>query len=319
MSEYNELNVVVYHPSLANCYRELIEGGSSDGVSYFVCRQPDEIDRHIEEADVLFTSVTFPREYLDRAHNLKWIQVMGAGVEKITLSGDLPDGVLVSRVTGTFGSRMAEYVLGHLLAVTQKIPLALHQQEAREWKPFTPGVLEGSVLGVAGAGSIGLEVARKAAGLGLVVDVLDIHEPDHGAIRHAYCPQERNEFLAGLDYLVITMPLTDDTRGFFDAAAFASMKSSAWLLNMARGQLVDEGDLITALEKGDIAGAVLDVFCEEPLPADSPLWEMPNVRITPHIAGPALPEEVMEVFWTNLRRFRDGETLINAVDLKRQF
>ena len=315
----SDTRVLVYHPKLAEHYANLLKTKGDSSLKISVCRNRSEARQVVPEADILFASVSFPAELLRHADELKWVQVMGAGVERLALSPDLPKEILMSRVIGSFGPRMAEYAVAHMLNITQKIPHAIKLQEAGKWEPYNPGVLAGQTVGIAGAGAIGMSVAQKSHALDMRVNIMDISPRESPHIHQYYGPDQRSEFLRSVDFLVLAMPLTDKTRNYFDREAFSEINPDAWLINMARGQLVVERDLIEALRNKQLAGAVLDVFREEPLPATSPLWSMENVLVTPHIAGHALPDEVMTVFWENLDRYRKGEPLVNSVDLEKQF
>jgi len=310
--------VMVYHQALVDEYMEQLRSARPD-LTYYPCETRAQIEQHIGDADVLFASTAFPGELLQRAPNLRWIQAMGAGVEKFILSGVVPKGVALTRVRGSFGPRMAEYVLAHMLAVTQDIPHALRLQAAHNWELYYPEVLYEKTLGVAGLGSIGREVARKAAALDMTVYGFDLEIRDHPFLERCYTGGGLQEFLGRLDFLSLCLPLTPETRGLLDRQALSWMKPTAWVINISRGPLIEESALVEALKAGRLGGAVVDVVGEEPLPPDSGLWDVPDLRITPHMSGPSLVSEVMEVFLKNLEALEQGRPLTNAVDLNRGF
>jgi phosphoglycerate dehydrogenase-like enzyme len=225
----------------------------------------------------------------------------------------------VSRVTGSFGPRMAEFAIGYLFAITQRMPEVFAQQTRREWRTLDLDVLAGKTLGVAGLGSIGGTVANLGKSIGMNVAGLSTSRPTNIELDEWYPATELKRFLPLVDFLVLTVPLTTQTRRMIDAQALSDMKSTAWLVNIARGQIVDESALIEALQRGRPAGAVLDVFEQEPLPADNPLWEMSNVIVASHQSGSTVPREVVDVFDENIKRYQAGEPLLYEVDRSRGY
>jgi len=166
------LEVLVYHPELLDEYMEIIAAARPD-MTYHPCRSVEEIEHHIGDVQVIFAPTAFPGEALSRAKNLKWVQIMGAGADRYTLAGAVPSGVTVTRVRGTFAARIAEYVLAHMLAITQRIREAAALQAGHRWESYVPEILSDKALGVWGLGAIGREVARKAAFMGMRVVGLD--------------------------------------------------------------------------------------------------------------------------------------------------
>jgi glyoxylate/hydroxypyruvate reductase A len=271
----------------------------------------------VEEMDVLYTW-GFPGELLPMARRLRWVQVMGAGVNAF-LDVPFPPKVVLTRVEGVFGPWMAEYVFGWLLWGTQRTELLRAAQRLRRWEPINPTLLRGKTIGIVGVGSIGRVIAKIARAfqmrvLGLSRTGKRVPEVDRVYRRPAF-----HEFLAGSDYVVLVAPLTPETRGMLGEPELHAMKPEAWLVNLGRGSLIQEPALIRALQERWIAGAVLDVFSEEPLPTEHPFWGMPNVVVTPHISGPSLPEEIAPIFNENLRRFLGGRPLLGRVDTRRGY
>ena len=253
-------------------------------------------------------------ELYARAGRLRWVQAMGAGIEDL-MTAPIPADVLITRVIDQYGGMMSEYAFAHMLSHAQQLPRLLAAQQQRRWEPFRPGRLEGKRLGVAGAGSIGSEVARKGKAFGMEVWAL-VREPR--PIAHAdrvFGPAGVAEFTAGVDYLVSVLPLTAETRGLINPAL---MKEGALLINMGRGATIDEGALLDAVRSGRIQ-AVLDVFTVEPLPEEHPFWTTPGITVTPHISGLSVPAEVAALFAENCRRFSAGEPLLGLVDRKRGY
>lgn len=261
----------------------------------------------------------FPEELLKPASRLRWIQSTLAGVDHIVRSPFLRDEILLTRVGGVFGRFMAEYVLGYLLYLVLRIAYVIENQKKAHWEPFMPGTLEGRVMGILGLGEIGSEIARKAKEFGMKVLGLKRTAGHYPYVDRLFLESQLSEFLPQVDFLVITVPLTPRTQGMIRAQELRLMKRDAYLINIARGAVVREEDLIRALEENWIAGAILDVFEREPLPKESRLWYLKNVIITPHISGPDDPIRVSQVFCENYRRFRAKESLHYLVDKHRGY
>ncbi len=318
MTEVEKIKVLVFENNLLDSYMEFLNKKALE-LKYYPCSSREEVEAAIGEVEIIFTGRGFPRDLLTRAHRLKWIQSMGAGVDDLLGSRSIPPQVVLTRITNYFGPRMAEYVLGHMLAVTQAIPLGLEQQKRHIWERYWPSALYQKTMGVIGLGSIGQEVARKAGALGIKVLGLARNPKECPFIKKVYSLAEMEEFVRELDFLVLCTPLTPQTRGLINEQVFEWMKPSAWIINIARGPIIVEKDLIKALKYNKLAGAVLDVFDTEPLPEESKLWDLPGVRITPHISGLSLPEDIVEIFADNLKRFQQGRPLDSTVDINRGY
>jgi phosphoglycerate dehydrogenase-like enzyme len=245
------------------------------------------------------------------------VHIASAGVDRL-LFPDLVEGnTIVTNSRGVFDEPIAEYVLGLVLAFAKDLHTTVRLQGERRWRHRETERITGARALVAGTGPIGRAIGRRLAAAGLRVSgagrTARAADPDLGTVH----PMERlPEALADADYVVLAAPLTADTRNMIDAAALARMKPSARLINVGRGQLVAEDDLIGALRAGRIAGAALDVFVDEPLAPSSPLWTMPNVIVSPHMSGDAAGwrEELVRLFTENLDRFVHGRDLRNVVD-----
>ena len=259
-----------------------------------------------------------PRPLLAAATRLRWVQCMGAGVEQL-LVPELPAGARITRAAGIFGPWMAEYALGWCLWVTQRMDGFRASQRQRRWAPVDPVPLRGQTLCVVGLGAIGGSIAKLARALGMrVIGVTRSGRASRDALR-VYRTKALRAALARADFVVLTLPLSDETRGLVGPAELAAMKPTAWLLNLARGPIVDEGALLEALRRRRLGGAVLDVFDTEPLPADHPLWGFDNVVVTPHISGPSTPREIGPIFNDNLRRYAANRPLRHLVDRARGY
>ncbi len=311
------LDVIVFLRESPKRYRERLQ--DSDAAHYHFCSNEEEILDVIERADVVLGSIHFPGHLLDQAHQLKWIQATAAGVDAFLEETSIPDGVMLTRVDTAFGDQVAEYVIAHLLGLTQRLRDVYHLQHDCTWLPLEVSFLKGRMVGVAGAGSIGQAVAQHAQGMGMRTLGLARRPREVPPFEYVYGPDELESFLPQLDILVICLPLTPETRRMFGPDELALLKPSAVLVNVSRGAIVDEKVLIGALQSGRLRAAVLDVFEHEPLPPGSPLWFMDNVTVTSHQAGLNVPDIVIDFFLENLRRFGAGETLLGQVDPARGY
>jgi phosphoglycerate dehydrogenase-like enzyme len=253
----------------------------------------------------------------------RWVHSTGAGVERLLFPQLVASDVVLTNSRGAHRVAMPEFVLLAMLAWTHHLPALVRAQSRREWIKPVPDEIAGTVLGLLGYGEIGRAVAEKAGALGVRCIALRrggaIRARDTkagGGVERVYGPDELLPFLGACDFVLNSLPLTAETRGLLDERALRAMSPSAVLIHLGRGPTVDEGDLLRALREGWIAGAVLDVFDQEPLPAHSPLWELENVLITSHTSGNSTHylERAVEIFCDNLRRFRAGQPLRNVVD-----
>ncbi len=276
------------------------------------------------EAEVLLRGGV-PAAVLDhvvsRSPNLRWIHSVSAGIERVATPSVRARGLIVTNARGVFSRPIAEYVVMMCLAIARRLPQLLELQRERTWQPLRGQELAELTVGIVGFGSIGADVARLLAPFECRVIATRRH-PERGT---AEAPNVEllgldrlGELLRESDVVVVAAPLTDATAGLIGAEQFQEMLEDAWLINVARGRLIDEVALRRALESGWIGGAVLDVFSEEPLTPDSPLYRTPNVVITPHTswASNRVAERSIELFVENLRRYRAGEPLHNVVDLE---
>lgn len=274
---------------------------------------PAEATTVLDRVEVMLSS-RFPTELLVKAPALRWIQSMGAGVEDLIAAGSLDPAVMVTRIVGQFGPYIAEYVFAELLARVRHLDALRTAQAERHWHHFVAGTLRGQTMGVAGLGSIGAEVVRKAHAFDMRVHGLSRTSAQAGIVDRHFLPSSWPDFVADLDVLVLTLPRTPETEGVVNGEVLAAMRPHAVIVNVGRGALLDEQALVDALRAGRLGGAILDVFQEEPLPAGSPLWELPGVTVTPHVSGPSTVEGVGEFFLENLDRYRRKQPLTGLVD-----
>jgi glyoxylate/hydroxypyruvate reductase A len=292
-------------------------------------RSPAEEQRWqamLERAEILFGLPGDSPEGLAQAvrayPGLRWVQATSAGageqVRAAALTAEELSRVTVTTAAGIHAVPLAEFCMLGLLAFARGLPALQADQQARRWGAHHPvPELAGRRLVIAGMGQIGAEVARLARAFGMeVIGVTRSGRSDCGDVAAVHPTSELPQLLEEADALVIAMPLTEETRGLIDAPTLARLKPGATLVNVGRGGVVDEDALVRALQDGRIAGAALDVFTREPLPEDSPLWELPSVILSPHTAALSVHENerIVERFLTNLQRYRRREPLLSRVD-----
>jgi phosphoglycerate dehydrogenase-like enzyme len=260
----------------------------------------------------------------DAAPRLKWIQLTSAGADRLLNSGFVEQGITVTTVSGLHATPIGEFIVGAMLQWAKGAPRTMRAQLKHEWARFAPTELHGKTVGIVGIGHIGAEAARLAKAFGC--RVIATKRSATVAETAEYCDEilparDLPRVLAESDYVALCLPLTDETRGLIGEKELRLMKPSAFLVNIARGPVIVEQALIEALRTGVIAGAALDVFEQEPLPADSPLWEMDNVIVTPHISGGTeiYNARATAIFTDNLRRYLSGAPLRNVVDPSRGY
>ena len=279
-----------------------------------------EFARGIDQAQALL-ALQAPRGHWHRAGRLRLIQMSGAGVDSLLPDADLPETVRVANCRGIHEPEMAEFTLALLLALAKRLPRAARQQAAGEWRMFAGQRLDGATLGILGLGAIGQSLARRCKALGMrVIGTRRSGEPLPDVDR-VFGSAGTEQVLAESDAVVVLLPLTPETRGCIDAAMLAAMKPRALLVNVARGGIVDEEALAEALEQGRLGGAAIDVFEQEPLQAESPLWTARNALVTPHVAGLTRDymKRVADVFFDNVRRLETGQPLRNEIDRTRGY
>ena len=310
--------VLVFHPDEAEAYARLIRVPAGHEVAVRVCATEAEAAAVIGEADVAY-AWQLPSVLYAKAPRLRWLQVMGAGVDW-ALVPDLPSRVTVTRAPGIFGPWMSEYVLGWCSWVTQRMETYRAAQREQRWRSdVLPGRLRGKTMTLVGVGDIGREIARVARAVGMHVIGVSRSGERVPAVERVYRPGHLPRALAAADFVVVVVPLTAKTRGLIGEEALAKMRPGAWLLNIGRGAVIDDAALLSALQAQRLAGAILDVFSTEPLPADHPLWRLDNVVITPHVAGPSTSDEIAPVFNDNLARYLRGRPLQHVVDRARGY
>ena len=278
--------------------------------------EPDRLLREIADADAAFGRL--PKGPFLAAKRLRWVQSMGVGFETMLYPEMIESDVVITNTAGAFDAAMAEHVFALLLSLTRGMRAYHELQKARGWSREAPAIqLAGKTMGVLGLGTIGRAVAIRAKAFGMRVIALDaqVKLPPEG-VDAVFGPDRMETVFRESDVIVVALPLTERTKGLVNRERLRLMKRTACVVNVARGPIIAEADLIEALRAGEIAGAGLDVFEREPLPKESPLWDMANVVITSHVAGrsPEGVDNIEAVLVENLRRFARGEPLVNVID-----
>ncbi|MFN7920695.1 MAG: D-2-hydroxyacid dehydrogenase [Bryobacteraceae bacterium] len=319
---------LVIHPPVERRRLDLIrEAAGSMEVAN--AATPGEALAGITDADAFFGKIT--PELLARARDLRWIQSPTASLEHYMFPALVDHPCTLTNMRGLYSDVIADQVMGYVLCFARNLHIYIRRQLERRYEPVGgesgrssfaagPGVindidrnhmhLADQTMGIVGLGAIGLETKRRAEAFGMRVIAVDPRNPD------AWPMEGLDSLLATSDFVVIAAPHTPRTVKMFSAAAFAKMKRTAYLINIGRGAIVDLSDLAAALETTTIAGAALDVYETEPLPADHALWKFENVILSPHVAGysPRISERHLDVLLTNIRRFASGEPLENVVN-----
>jgi len=284
-----------------------------------VTRDRTEIEALLGEIEI--AAGWFPNNLVRRAPRLRWFQQWGAGADWLLRHPDAIDrDFVLTNTSGIHAIPISEQIIGTLLMFARELHRAVRAQARQQWWRAQPADLfelaEKTML-LVGVGAIGARTAMLASALGMLVEGIR-RDPSRAVegVAAMYGPEQLRERLAQVDVVVLTVPLSQATRGLIGTAELRAMKPAAYLVNIGRGGTVDEPALVQALSEHWIAGAALDVFAEEPLPPSSPLWTMENAIITGHYAGstPKYNERAMAIFLDNLRRYRSGEPLQNVVD-----
>lgn len=301
---------------------------------------PEELPAEvIGDIEVLYTSRVIPD--LEDVPNLRWIQLHTAGVHRVADHPALRSEVQVTTLSGVSAPGMAEFALMAILSLGRRVLLMMEDKGAKRWaedrvERFMPIELRGSTVGIIGYGSVGREVARVCHSFGANIvatkrDLKSLEDDDYSLeglgdpkselVERLYPPQAIASMASLCDYLVISVPLTSETRGLVGEKVFAMMKPRSFLIDLSSGGVVDHGALIEALNEGRIAGAALDVYPVEPLPEGSPLWEMPTVLLSPHVAGSSLHyyELAIDCFVENMKRYLSEQPLLNLYKADRGY
>ena len=284
----------------------------------------EQLDLLLREAEVLYGYIHhFPRDLPKRVSRLKWIQSMTAGIDRLP-EEIMKSPIRVTNTSGIHGTSIGEVVLEMMLMFIKDAPACFLMKQNREWKRYKQRLLRDQTAGIIGLGMIGREIARLCKAFDMkVIGIRRSGGPDRlfPEVDRVYFREELPELLSASDFVILALPLTDETRAMIGEKELRGMKPGAYLINVARGAIVDEGVLVRALEEGWIAGAGLDVFVKEPLPPESRFYDLPNVIFSPHISGdmPDYEWRATDIFCENLRRYLAGEPFLHEVDKQKGY
>jgi D-2-hydroxyacid dehydrogenase (NADP+) len=314
------VTVLIADPRAADYRRRLRERFGN--VQFCAATDRAALNEGIAAADVLVSFATeLDAQMLERAVKLRWIQLLSTGTDQITpLLGGRRD-ILLTSARGVHGAPVSELALLFMLALARRFPSLLRNQAERRWIRHDGTLLEGKTVGIAGIGVIGAQIAKRAQGFGMRTIAFGSAPRPVQHVDEFYSYGELALLAPALDMLVIATPLRPSTRGMFDARIFRAMKASAFVINVGRGAVVNEADLIAALQEKRIAGAAIDAFAQEPLSPTSVFWSLENVIVTPHVGGlhDGYVAHMMGLLETNLEAFLAGRTeqMLNRVEVER--
>jgi phosphoglycerate dehydrogenase-like enzyme len=296
-------------------YKRLLSQADLPGLSIYATHDPSDTIPCSAEFDLLFGEPALISQAVNCLPNLRWVQCTWAGVEPLLRQGMRRDYKLTN-VRHVYGPQMSEYVFGYLLMIERGSLSRWQAQQAGRWDTTLPGTLRRKTLGLLGVGSIGAHLARTARHFGMHVRGFTRFSESCPDVEAYFHGEALSEFAAVLDYLICVLPGTSATRHLVDASLLAALPPHAWLVNIGRGSTVDEAALVAALNAGQLGGAVLDVFQQEPLPPDHPLWHTPNTYLTAHVAAKNYLPDIAGLFCDNYLRFLRGEALRGQVDFE---
>lgn len=316
MSQTNRAHLLLWTDSSAAYLDAIQAAGLADRVAVDTLpRKEKPSPEQLARTEALMAGAV-PAGLLPSMPRLRWAQAMSAGVDNWLALPDLPPGLTLTCARGTHTESMPENIIGALFHVAKPYAQVAEYQKQGKWVHTVAQPLTGKTLGILGLGVIGQEVARIAVALGMHVIGTKRRPTRIPNVAEVLPPSQTDEVLAQSDFVLLLLPATPETENFIDAKRLARMKPSAWLLNFGRGQIVNDADLMAATKEKKIAGALLDVFRQEPLPSEHPFWTAPGIVVLPHIGGPHPQRDrfVARLFVENLKRFLDGEPLREVVD-----
>lgn len=279
-----------------------------------VCGEKQDFDQHLPAADIVWGAMR-PSQ-IPLGQRLKLIQVQSAGVDHMLSPELTQSSARLCTASGIHSETIAEHVLGMMLSLVRGYAAHIRNQQKRVWKPMEPELLHGKTLGIVGFGAIGQAIGFRARAFGMRVIGMRKTPSPSPAAHEVWADDRLDELMPLVHHLVLAVPLTNETRGLVNGGRLELLQRGAFVYNIARGDVIDEAALTALLASGHLGGAGLDVFEKEPLPECSPLWDLPNVIITPHCAGsmPDYRERAFKIFLENLERFTQGKDLLNEVD-----
>jgi phosphoglycerate dehydrogenase-like enzyme len=276
-----------------------------------------------EQVEILITfGHQVDKAFLEKCPNLKWIQAFQSGVERFPLEELRKSNILLTNMIGIHSTPMSEYAISMILFFARDFPKYLEKQRKHLWdRKELVGEAHGKVVGILGAGTIGQDIAEKLSLLGMIVYGMNTGGDLKPHFQRMYTPNERLELLRQCDFVILLLPLTEQTENIIDEEELNAMKEDSYLINIGRGPLINETAFIEAIKSRQIKGAALDVFHHEPLPDDSPLWDLENVLITPHMAAKSVKflDRCIAKFEINMGNYIAGNPLNNRIDLTRGY
>ena len=282
----------------------------------FVDWDTDHWVESMRDAEILLTWDLPTANLAKIAPKLKWIHCIGAGVEHMCPMDWVPEGVTITNNKGAHADKAGEFALMAVLMLHNKMPAILTNQRSATWNSLFSTPIEGKTVGLVGVGSIGGGAALQLAKMPVHIIGVSRHGKPHPQVHEMVAIDQLDAVLPRMDYIFVSLPSTPETRGLFSRERLQSLKAGAGIINVGRGSTFDYDALADLLANGHLSGAVIDVFDEEPLPSDSPLWTAPNFVVTPHVSaddGDSYVPITLELFFDNLARYLDGETLLNVV------
>jgi phosphoglycerate dehydrogenase-like enzyme len=302
----------------ADNYLSLIKTAGLSGLDVVTATGQKQAMEQVRDCNIILGEPALIEQVLASASQLQWAQSSWAGVDRLCQPQHRTDYVLTG-VKDIFGAMITEYVMTYVFAFERNLFEMRDDQSRRHWQPRPYRLARDIQLGIIGLGSIGQHLAKTAADFDIRVTGFNRSGQPCEGVEKVYTEENLAGFLAQLDYLVLTLPDTPRTRHFINSNTLAMMKSSVTLINVGRGGIINEDDLVVALQDQQIGAAVLDVFESEPLPQESLLWELPSVYVTPHVAAASFPQDVVDIFVQNYGRFSKGEPLLHVVDFERGY
>jgi len=302
-------------------HHQAILQAAAPGLEIFTCSL-DQLGDHIADTDILAPWGSDEiRPFFASGQQLRWVHSLSAGVENLIFPEIQASNIILTNSRGIHSIPVSEHVLALLFAFSRCLPQTIRQQDRKIWKRLRADELHEKAVGIIGLGSIGREIAKKAKALGMKVLAAKRELTEELFVDELFASDDLLNMLPQCDYVVTALPLLPETHNLLQRRHFQAMKPTACFINIARGAVVCETDLIAALETKEIRGAGLDVFEHEPLPEASPLWEMPNVIITPHVAAfsPYYMDRAIRLFADNLARFVAVEPLVNMIDKQKGY
>jgi phosphoglycerate dehydrogenase-like enzyme len=314
------MHILIHYPFTADEIEEFRQVAAGHRVSH--AANEEQAITLAADAEVILGY--FLRPVCAAASNLRWVQSYSAGMDNFLFPEIVERDVTITGMAAQYAPQGAEHAWALLLALARGIPTAVRQQDRHQWKGGSVLAMSGATLGIIGMGGFGLEMVKRAAGYDMQILALDpVRTEAPAGVAEIKPPTRENlhDLLRRSDAVMIACPRTPETYHLISTAEFVAMKPTAFLVNVTRGGIVDEDALAAALKSGQIAGAALDVVEKEPLSEDSPLWDAPNLLLTPHRAGASQHRhrQIIDFFKQNLQRYLAGEPLRNVVDKRRGF